>query len=512
MNPLIFGKDTTGGIVCVEPGNETCAVFTQDETGKVSKREVPMTHWMIYADQLSPKMKPLDGDQHYKYLMEYTDRDKYRDVLQQSRNKRIDLYTVRDDKEAFLTKSGMTYHKGLKVSHVSALSFDLEHTFGVGDEMKKDGKLLLISNTFRSGGKLQRKLFAFDNYPNEQTMIADWCGWVREKDPSIILGHNIFGHDFNILRFAAKRAGISLNLGRDGSATWFDTRNSVKRKDGSQSYDFFNAHIYGREIVDTFFLAITFDVARNYESYGLKQIIKQEGLERKGRTHYDASQIHKDYLDPAKWAHIKAYAEDDADDALALFNLMIAPFFYSARSIPRSLQAIVNSATGSQINGMMVRSYIQIGHGIAKASEKEEFQGAISFGVPGLRKNVLRFDVASLYPSIMRQFKIYHAGKDPKAHFLNMLNYFTEERLKNKATAKATGDRYFKDLEQSQKILINSMYGFMGAGRLNYNYPAGANEVTLRGREILKRAIFKLTGKQYEWEHEKVEIEEEEFA
>lgn len=511
MNDLIFGKDTTERVVSVEPGTgDTCVMFIQNADGSVSQKCVPLSHWLIYNEQHSPKMKRLDGDQHYKWLMEYDSESKREEILKHSREKRLDLFQIRDPKEAFMVKSGVTMYKGMKVRDVSVLSFDLEHTFGIGDTMKKDGKLLLISNTYRnSQGNTIRRLFSYDEYISEGEMLRAWVAWVFHMDPSILVGHNIFGHDFKVIQYAANRAMIKLQLGRNGSALKFDKRKSFKRKDGSQAYEYFNVQCYGREIIDTFFLALTFDVARNYESYGLKQIIKQEGLEKKDRTHYDASNIHKDYLDQVKWKQIKEYAKDDADDALALFDLMIAPFFYATQSIPRSLQHVINSATGGQINSIMVRGYLQDGHSIAKADEAEAYEGAISFGVPGIHRNVLRFDVASLYPSVIRSYKVFNRTKDPKALFLKMVNYFTEERLKNKQTAKDSGERYFKELEQSQKIMINSMYGFLGSNRVNYNYPEGAAEVTRRGREILKKAILWATGKEYQAEIEPIERQDD---
>lgn len=511
MKDLIFGKDATEKIVCVEPGTrDKCVLFIQENDGAISKKEVPLTHWILFTENFSPKLKELAGNQPYKWLIEYDHAYKYKEVLEQTRYKRVDHFISRDPKEAFMIKSGVTYYKGLKVKDVSVLSFDLEHTYGIGDKLNKDGKLLLISNTYRdSQGKIVKKLFSFDQYDNEAWMIRDWCDFVRKVDPSIIIGHNLFGHDFKILRHAAEKHRANLSLGRDGSPIIFDRKKSHKRKDGSQSYEYFNAFIYGREIVDTFFLALTYDVGRNYESYGLKQIIKQEKLERPGRVYYDASKIIENYQNADEWEKIKAYAIDDSDEALSLFDLMIAPFFYATQSIPRSLQHVINSATGGQINSIMVRAYLQQGHSIARSSERVDFPGAISFGIPGIHKNVLRFDVASLYPSNILQYRIFCKEKDPQELFLKMVKYFTEERLKNKKIGKETNDRYYKDLEQSQKIMINSMYGFLGAGRLNYNYPEGAAEVTLRGREILKQAIYYITGQEYQGEIEEVENEAE---
>lgn len=512
MNDLIFGKDNTERVVSVEPGTgNTCVLFVQTEDGRIEKKVVPLKHWILYADPYSEKFTRLEGNQPFKWLMEYDNRARYEDILKQSRMRRYDLFTCRDPKEAFMLYSGVTYYKGLKLSDVSKMSFDLEHSFGLGDTLRKDGQILLITGCYQGIDGFEKKIFAYDEYDSEAEMLTDWISWIQKKDPSILTGHNIFGHDFKIIRHVSKRSKVPLRLGRDNRELTFDTRKSFKRKDGSQSYEYFNVHCYGREIVDGFFLALTFDVSRTYESYGLKQIIKQEGLEKPGRVHIDASEIPRRYKEPEFWARMKEYGLDDAEDSIKILNLMLPAYFYATQSIPRSLQHVVNSATGGQINSIMVRAYLQHGHSVARASEAAEFEGAISFGVPGIHKNVLRFDVASLYPSIIRQYEIAPKDKDPKNMFLSMVNYFTDERLKNKQTAKDTGDRYFKDLEQSQKIMINSMYGFLGAGKLNYNFPEGAAAVTRYGREILKTAILWATGKEYQAEKE-IERSEDEFA
>ncbi len=508
MQELIFGKDPTQRIVCVEPGNyDKCMLFIQGEDGRVIQKTVPQTHWIIYSENHRPdKFQVLEGNQHYKYLIEYDSLEKYNDVLKQSRARDMESFVCRDRQEAFMVKTGVTYYKGLKVKDVAVLSFDLEHTYGIGSKLDPKGRLLTISNTYRNHkGEITKKLFAFDEFESEGLMLTAWCEWVLKVDPSIIVGHNIFGHDFQILKFAAKKCGVKLRLGRNRAELNFDYRKSLKRKDGSQSYDFINVRAFGREIIDTFFLALNYDIQRNYENYKLKYIVNYEGLEKEGRVHYDASKIKENYLIPEEWQKIKEYAKDDADDSLALFDLMIDAYFYATQSIPRSLQYVNNSASGSQINGMMIRGYLQQGHSIAKASEKVSFPGAISFGWAGLHKNVLRFDVSSLYPSLIRQYRIFSKEKDPQEVLLKIIDYFTEERLKNKRIAKETGDKNYKALSEAQKIIINSMYGFMGAPKLNYNYPAGAAEVTRRGREILQRAILWATGSEYQWEEEQVE-------
>jgi DNA polymerase elongation subunit (family B) len=300
------------------------------------------------------------------------------------------------------------------------------------------------------------------------------------------------------MNYCAKKAGTELKLGRDGSSLSFRDYESKFRKDGSQFYPYRKIKIYGREIVDTFFLAIRYDVGRKYPSYGLKAIIDFEGLQVEGRQFYDASKIKDNYKDPEEWEKIKKYAEHDADDSLAVYDLMISPYFYMAQSIPKCFQEIICGAAGSQINSILVRAYLQDGHSIPKKSESEKFEGAISLGNPGVYSHVLKVDVASLYPSIMLQYEICDQEKDPNRYFLKMVQYFTEERLKNKALAKDTGKKEYDDLQAAQKILINSMYGFMGANELNFNSPKKAALVTEKGREILSKGMQWVEDKGYQ--------------
>ena len=250
------------------------------------------------------------------------------------------------------------------------------------------------------------------------------------------------------------------------------------------------------------FLAIKYDVAaKKYDSYGLKSIIKVEGLEKQNRVMYDASKIRTNYTNPEEFKKIKEYCEHDADDSLALYDLMGASLFYLTQSVPKPYQVMLESATGSQINAMMVRSYLQEGHSIAKTSDVRGFQGAISRGVPGIYKNCVRWDVAGLYPSIILQYNVFDNFKDPEQNFLKIMQIFTKERLKNKNLAKETNERYYDDLQSSQKIVANSGYGFLGAPGLNYNSPDCAEFITQKGREILQKAIEWATGDKYEtWE------------
>lgn len=493
-NKLIYGKDLTQRIVNVEIDNDKATLFIENEKSEVSK-EVRKNKFWVLTNKPFPRAHKLKGDLHYKYGIQFVDGKDRSKFLYSSKKDNLDVFTIWDDKEQYLVKDGLTTYKGMKHTEPTVLSFDIESTTLFHT---KDAKVLLISNTFRKNGEITRRLFCYDNYSSQGEMLVDWCKWVRELDPSLIVGHNVYGYDIPYLKFIADNEGVELNLGRDGSDLYINPRSSDFRVDGSRSQKFNKVRIYGRDVIDTMFLAIKHDIAaKKYESYGLKAIIKTEGLEKKDRVFYDSSTIRTNYTDPVEWEKIKQYCIHDSDDGLAVYDLTAPAFFYLTQSVPKSFQSVVESATGSQINAMMIRSYLQEGHSIPKADAMEKFDGAISLGSPGKYKNCIKWDVASLYPSIILECKVYDKDKDPQGNFLKIMEELTKERLKNKRLAKETGDPYYEALQNAQKIVINSGYGFLGAPGLNFNCRAGADFVTKTGREILSTAIEWATGEKF---------------
>ena len=492
-NELTYGKNQLERIVSIEPCDDGIEVFIEHPDGFVTSEILPNQYWLLADKCLDPFFNPLKGKLHYKWIKTYNSRRAFSG--DRHRYKTEDTFSIWNAKESSMVRDGITYFKNLKHDEVSALAFDIETT---SLERDHTAKVLIISNTFTKKGIRERKTFTYDSYENEGEMIREWCEWVREKDPSIMLGHNILIYDLPYLAYVADKYGIKLNLGRNDSELKFDNYESQYRKDASTFYSYHKVHVYGREVVDTLFLSYKYDTARKYESYGLKNIVKQEGLELEGRQFYDAGDIRHKYKDPIEWAKIKSYAEFDADDALNIYLLMSPAFFYMTQSVARSYQHVIESASGGQINTIMNRAYLQQGHSLPKVSEAGIYQGALSFGNPGIWKNALRFDVQSMYPSIIIEYEVCNEEKDPNKYFLDLVKTFLEKRLEYKKLSKI--DKYYDDLQLAFKIFANSCYGFLGSKHNNFNHFEGAEFITKTGREILNKAIKWATNKSYdEW-------------
>jgi DNA polymerase elongation subunit (family B) len=259
---------------------------------------------------------------------------------------------------------------------------------------------------------------------------------------------------------------------------------------------------------------VSFDVSKSMESYGLKSLIKQLGFEKPGRQYYDAGLIRDKYQDPEEWKKICQYAIDDAEDPIKLWDYMGPLYFHLCPNIPMPLTEILLSASGSKINLLMVRAYLQEAHSIPKADERLDYEGALSFAVPGIYSNCFKIDLAALYPSIMIEFEVYDEEKDPKGYLLELVKIFRAKRLEYKRLAAETDLTIWKEMDTTAKSVLNSFYGFCGASGLNFNSFPCAAFITEQGRKILEYTIKWASGENLDKfipkKKEKDESEDEE--
>ena len=507
---LIYGKNRITRIVSVEPDDNSLKLFRRLEDGTLETSFIKNKYWILSNRKINKSWIRLNGNSHYCFGKQF-------ETLKEMKTAKFflgkageDVYGVSDGKESSLIHTGATYYKDMKPSDLAVLSFDIETT-GL-DPNHPDAKVLLISNTFRHNGKTTKKLFAYDEYDDEGYMIQNWCEWVETINPDCIIGHNIFGFDLPYLNTRGKFFKTELNLGRDNSPMKINKHPSDKRVDGSRDLSYHKCIVYGREIVDTMFLAMDYDIGKKYETFGLKKIISQEGLEKKDRIFYDASKIRFNYKDPEEFKKIKAYCIDDSDDALALFDLMVPAKFYLANSIPKSFQEMVCSASGAQLNSFLVRSYLQNAHSIPKASQLEYVKGGISFGVPGIYSNVIKIDLKSAYPSQVLRFKLFDPEKDPQGNFYKMVHHFTYERFELKDKYEQTKDQYYSDREQASKVVINSAYGLMATPGLNFNCSWIAKKITKETRDMIELSLKWSSGKDMEFYKQYMKEEHEQLS
>ena len=233
---------------------------------------------------------------------------------------------------------------------------------------------------------------------------------------------------------------------------------------------------------------------RALPGHGLKAVAKYLGFASPDREYIKGSEIYATYRsDPDR---VRRYATDDVIEVAHLSRMLGGAAFALAQMAPRRYERLADAgaATGV-IDPLLVRAYIRSGTALPKHKEDDgtPHSGAtLRLYAAGVARRVVKVDVASLYPSLMRQYRI-GPSRDTLSALLALVDGLVERRLKAKSDARlappGSGERHTHEaLSAAMKIVVNSAYGYLAAGGnlTRFADVHAANEVTRRGRETLE--------------------------
>src|SRR5256886_2917138 len=92
---------------------------------------------------------------------------------------------------------------------------------------------------------------------DERALLEECSRIVRERDPDVIEGHNIFRFDLEYLEARARRHGVTLGWGRDGSAL---AGRPARLQIAERAIGYRRYQVARRHILDTWILAPLPDV------------------------------------------------------------------------------------------------------------------------------------------------------------------------------------------------------------------------------------------------------------
>jgi DNA polymerase, archaea type len=505
-NRLLFGDPTERGIVAVEIASATEVEIFRRIGGSLARERRPIRLFVLLDDQThlrgfkgALEGRTLDGNFRFRHLITLASGDTLEALKRHLRNTTgqapnapdAPYLVLADPIEQHLMLTGTTYFTGLEFSELVRMQLDIETYVTPGFEFpspaREGDRVIAISITDSTG--YQQLLSGKDL--DERTMLTELVRIIAERDPDVIEGHNLFRFDFEYLEARARRHRVKLALGRDGSE--LRARPSrlqiAERSIAYRRYD-----IYGRNIIDTWILAQHYDISsRELEGFGLKQLAQHFGIARQARVYIDASRV-SEYFDREPETLFE-YALDDARETRGLAEILSPSYFVQAKIFPYSYQTVVLRGNATRIDALMLRAYLAAGHSIPAPQPPAPVAGGYTeMRRSGVARGVLHCDVTSLYPSLMLQ---YHQAPsaDRLGVFLKLLGDLRSFRVQAKALAReleGVERRNLEALQQTFKILINSFYGYLGFGLGHFNDFAVANEVTRRGRELIRRAVEEL--------------------
>ena len=396
---------------------------------------------------------------------------------------------LNDPVHQYLLFSGRTLFKGLSFGDVRRMQVDIETRTAPGFEFSNPSRaadrIIIIAMSDNTGWK---EILA-DKEGDEKKLLRRFVALVRERDPDVIEGHNIFKFDLPYIAARAERHKVELALGRDGSRMHSRPSRFVL---GERMVAYTRHEIYGRHIIDTYFLLQAYDLAhRSLESLGLKEAAVHFGISAKNRVYIAGPEISDEFeRDPDKVAR---YAQDDLRETAALSDLLSRTYFVQAQILPYSFQNVCLRGNAAKIDALILRAYLHRRTALPCPEKARQFEGGYTdIFKEGVIHNVHHCDVSSLYPSIMLAKKIAPAN-DELGVFLQMLSFLREYRLDAKrkmlSSAEQAEKHHFDSIQSAFKILINSFYGYLGFGQARFNDFNAAERVTAEGRAIIKNIL-----------------------
>ena len=393
--------------------------------------------------------------------------------------------------EQYLVSTGRTYFRDLPFDALVRMQLDLETT-GLDPETSR---IFLVAVRDSNGAATTLEAEG-EGDAAEADLIRRLAAVVRAQDPDVIENHNLHGFDLPFLARRARKLGVPLVLGRlDGvglsrrpsaRGTSFDDAGGASMRRARYTMP-------GRELIDTLDAVRRHDfAARDLPGHGLKAVARHFGLARDDRPLIPGARVYATFLeDPER---VRDYAREDVHEAGQLARLLGGAAFALARMAPRRYERIADAgpATGV-IDPLLVRAYLREGKALPahEAGDGTLHTGAaLHLFATGVAERIVKADVASLYPSLMRQ---YHIGpkRDHLGVLLTVVDRLVEGRLAAKARARAAApgspERHTDEaLSAAMKLIVNSAYGYLGATSLTrFADVHAANEVTRRGRETL---------------------------
>lgn len=328
---------------------------------------------------------------------------------------------------------------------------------------------------------------------DERALLQTFVRRVGQFDPDVFVGWNVINFDFRLLIKRAELHRVRLNLGRDAKPLhWRDAPGEV-----DQGY----VSMPGRVVIDGIDALRT--ATYHFDSFSLEYV--SQALLGKGKKTDDVenrlAEIEHDFLHNK--VKLAEYNLQDCELVLEIFEHTQLLEFLVLRSQITGLE--LDKLGGSV--AAFINLYLPKLHRAGYVSPNRPEDGGLASpggyvmdSLPGLYKHVLVLDFKSLYPSIIRTFKIDPLGlieglKQPEnaipgykgavfsreKHFLpqiiTSLWQQRDEAKKNKDSARS----------QAIKILMNSFYGVLGSGGCPFYDTRLASSITMRGHDIMKQ-------------------------
>jgi DNA polymerase, archaea type len=492
---LLFGADSTPRIVAVELGETGTVRVHRRETNGSTVPDVEPFHPFVWADSdvvdLGIETEKLRGNLKHGWLITV---DSWKELIALRnglKNAGRDFFAFTDPIQHYLTATGRTLFNDLPFEALKRLQLEVLSVVPTSrDDPGNNDHLMSIALSDYTGWEELIVVDPSNVEESERNALRRLTGLIKEHDPDVIEGHDLFRVHLPLLVTRAKKLKTKLDWGRSGG---FLRSRPSRLQIAEKTIDYPKFTIDGRHFVDTFLLSQFYDVGmRSLAGFERTDVARHFDLcdsdQVSGLT---GKELERAYLSDSEIFQRRALC--GVRETRALSDLLSPSYFIQAQIFPYNYQEVIVRGNATRINALFLREYFRQRHSIPELPMPRAFEGGYTdIFFTGVARNVWHCDVASLYPSIMLQFDCFPAT-DELQIFRHLLTDLRNFRLEAKARMRAEQDparqHHLQALQNTFKILLNSFYGYLGFAQGHFADFDAAARVTQIGRELLKKMI-----------------------
>lgn len=437
-----------------------------------------------------------------------------------------DKFLAINPTEQFLIQSGKRLFKNMdEYNNVHRLSFDLETTgldphinriFQIGMKDNIDFQYVLDIQ-----GETEEELDE-----KESEAIITFFKIIHHLKPAIIAGYNSENFDWYFIVIRCQKLGLNIeHIAKTlGKIPFYRKKQTLKM--GPEMEDYLQTHMWGYNIMDVYHAVRRAQaINSSIKEAGLKYITKYSNAAKPNRVYIQGDKIGKVYADKendywfkdedGSWGIIKdgiipdncekvkgsyiveRYLIDDLWETEKVDDIFNQATYLLSKVLPTSFMRSSTMGTAATWKLLMLGWSYKNGLAIPHTMKSKGFIGGLSRLLEvGFSENVVKFDFASLYPSIQLTHDVF-TDCDVTGAMRGLLQYNYDYRnlykeLKNKYASEGDKSKseYYDKKQLPLKILNNGMFGSISAPNV---FPWGDSDmgekITCTGRQYLRHMI-----------------------
>ena len=346
---------------------------------------------------------------------------------------------------------------------------------------------------------------------DETSLLRRWIEWVETIDPDILIGWNVINFDLRLLQKKSQALGVPLDIGRGATLPLW------RQSQADRNHYF--VLIPGRVVLDG--IDTLRSATYNFSSFALESVATE--LLGRGKLIHDktrADPLYKAKEIKRQFRYEKetlaAYNLEDCQLVWEIFAKLDLVSFSIERARLTGLEMDRPGGSVAAFDNLYLPRLHRKGY---IAPNIGDYQGELSApggyvmdSTPGLQDSVLVLDYKSLYPSIIRTFRVdsYARIAATRAETQDVIpgydgaSFHKHEHILPQIIENlwAARDQAKQDgnaaLSQAIKIIMNSFYGVLGTSGCRLHDSRLTSSITRRGHDIIIQTVKLIEAEGYE--------------